>query len=65
MRKLLVELHRVAYSTIKRRGVSSVVPRGHPGPDSQGAETWLDQDTFVNKGNTYTINADGKVERKA
>ena len=64
MRKLLVERHRVAYSTIKKRGVASVVPNGHPGPDSQDAETWLDEDTFVSKGNIFTINADGKVERK-
>jgi len=57
------ELNHIHHERLGKHGAVSVARRC-TGPDSQDAEVWLDEDTFVSKGNIFTINADGKVERK-
>ena len=51
-----------------KRNIEAIIPvapwGGHLAPDSQDAEAWLDDKTFVCKGNIYIINANGTVERK-
>ena len=64
MPKFAAELNNIHHERLGKHGAVSVARRC-TGPDSRDADTWLDQDTFVSKGNTYTIKADGKVERKA
>ena len=51
-----------------RRNIAAIIPGapwgGHLFPDSQDAQLWIDDKTFICKGNIYIINAYGKVERK-
>ena len=63
MPTFVAELNQIHHERLGKHGAVSVARRCTV-PDSQDAETWLDEDTFVSKGNIFTIKADGNVERK-
>lgn len=48
----------------KNGPIISAAPPGHKiMPDSQDAEIWLDDHTYIAGGNIYTINANGVVTK--